>query len=664
LSLGYRKLGVLIGLAALLLALVSLRPGLGPVAEASLAAPGGISALPSGGPAFPGVADQALPAIIRARAPGNHGIVTVFCDPGAQAPAPLGLAVGFPLNCPVEGAGPLSLDGTSPSGAVTFKITRLYPTTGGPASTFTATGTDTLVCADNAGCDLSATPRPSPFANPTVDVGVVAVEIDGGGANEILEVSATDEFGERRAVQVVVIDTVLAFGPSGPVSTASQVDPLVISYACDTVGAVLADADEEIRYDRRTGVPATAADADEDGIIGLDDLWDLLYGYGTTFGWGLLDNAPLRLDQVYPPQYEHAGTPRGDVDIPLYKCGGNSQAPLDDAVTFEASLGLFSIQPAAQSVGDNMGPAAGQGLLIPPFFNAKCPEGKSVDITDVDSGEVWARALNLTRGDPNDLGPFFLQVGGSPAPQEGGCDLDFAPNGVVSYLLLGNGEVGTVTVSAQQGGGASLPRTINGVFVGEPKLSLFLTAPAVVGPEGADFSVAVVDQGFRPVATATVQCTVDPTGGALMVIPQTGTTGGLTTATPGQVEMHLVPTGKAVEEGEALTLTCVADRDRSVKGTANMTLSSTPVTESLALVAACNPAVSTWPDETPIETMAGAVAPPEALDAIWALNLEGNAWLGFSPTAPEGVNDLVSLNQLDAFFVCTNAAATLTRPVI
>jgi len=637
LSLGYRKLGVLIGLAVLLLAFVLLRPGPGPVAEASLAAPGGISALPTGGPAIPGVTDQALPAIIRARTPGNHAIITVFCDPGAAAPAPLGLATGFPLNCPVEGEGPLTA--TSPSGAITFNITRLYPTSGSAAATFTATGTQELVCQDNAGCDLSATPNP--FTQR--DVGIVAVEVDGGGVNEILEVSATDELGERRAVQVVVIDTILAFGPSGPVSTASQVDPLVISYGCDAVGAVLADADEEIQYprsfpERPVPIPDTAADRDEDGVLGLDDLWDLLYGYGTTFGFGLLDNNFA-----------------GDIDIPLYKCGGNSQAPLDDAVTFEATLGLFSIQPAAQSVGPSMADAAAQGLMIPPFFNANCPEGKSVDVTDVDSLEVWARVLPV---------PLSVIPAGAPAPQVGGCDLDFAPNGVVSYLLLGNGEVGTVAVSAQQGGGASKPRTINGVFVGEPRISLFLTAPAVVGPEGADFSVAIVDSGFRPIAAATVQCTVDPTGGALMVVPQTGTTGGLTSATPGQVVMHLVPTGKAVEEGEALTLTCVVDRNRAVKGTATMTLSSTPVTEALDLVAGCNPAVSTWPDETAIETVAGAVAPPEALNAIWALSPEGDVWLGFSPTAPEGVNDLVSLNQLDAFFVCTNATATLTRPAI
>jgi hypothetical protein len=634
---GLRKAGVLAGLAALLLALVVWLPGVpGPVAQASLATPGGISALPSGGPGIPGNADQALPAIIRARPPGNHAVVTVFCDPGAQAPAPLGLALGFPLNCPVkDGGGPITAN--SPSGAITFQITRMYPTSGSAAATFTATGTTSLVCPDNAACDLSATLRPSPF-NVDEDVGIIAVEVDGGGVNEIVEVRATDEFGESLAVQIAIVDTIMAFGPTGPVSTASQADPLIVSYACDTVGLSLATPTEEISYPRRAGVPDTSADRDMDGIIGLDDLWDLLYGPGSSFGWGLLDNNAA-----------------GDVDIPLYRCGGDTSSPLDDSVTFETDLGIFSLDPAAQSVGPAMAMAASQGILIPPFFDANCPVSKSVDTLDVDSLAVWAMAL------PQPLSVF---PPGTRAPQEGGCDLDFAPNGVVSYLLLGNGEVGTATITAQQGGGVSPVRTINSVFIGEPKISLFLTAPTVVGPEGGQFTVAVVDAGFRPVAATTVQCTVDPAGGALMVVPQTGTTEVFTGANPGQVTMQLVPTGKAVVEGETLTLTCVADRDRSVKAVAIMTLSSTPVTEAMDLVAGCNPVVSTWADGTAIETVAAAVAPAEALDAIWALNPDGTAWLGYSPAAPEGVNDLVSVNQLDAFFVCVNAKATLTRPVV
>ena len=485
-----RKLGVLAGLAGLLLAFGVWQQGVpGPVAEANLAVPGGISALPTAGPGIPGMSNQALPAIIRARPPGNHAVVTVFCDPLARAPAPRGLATGFPLWCPTE-AGALYT-----SGAITFEITRIYPTDGSAAaSTFNASGTDKLVCNDNAGCDLSSTPKFSGSFGFR-DVGIVAIQLDGGGTNEILEVRATDEFGGSQSVQVVVVDTILAFGPTGPVSTASQQDPLVVSYTCDDVGRAPASAETQIEYTRRTGVPDESADADLDGILGLDDLWVLLYGFGSTIGLGLLDNNPW-----------------GDVDIPLYWCGGDTAAPLDNSVTFETDLGIFSIDPAAQEIPGSSASAAQQAILIPAFFDTDCDEGKSINVTDVDSLAVWARAL-----------PTPLGIPGAPPPLEGGCDLDFAPNGVVSHLLLGNGEVGTATIKAQQGGGVSPSRTINAVFIGEPMISFYLEAPSVVGPEGGQFTVGILDPNFRPIAAATVQCTISPAGGALMVVPQTGT---------------------------------------------------------------------------------------------------------------------------------------------
>jgi len=433
-----RRLGIVaVGLALV----VGITLGLGPEGTTAqllwhprLAAPGGISALPSGGAAIPGVTDQTLPAIIRAHGPGNHAVVTAFCDPMGKAPAPRGLLLDFPLFCATESNPPFPPD---TSGAITFEITRLYPPDGPAASTFTATGTDTLVCADNADCDLSSTPKPSSFnLFPGTDVGVVAVQLDGGGANEIIEVRATDELGDSQSVQIAVVDTIMAFGPAGPPSVPSQ-GAVTVAYACDDVGQQPASPESEVEYVRRPSIPYESADADLDGVVGLDDLWDLLYGFGSTFGYGLLDNNLV-----------------GDIDLPLYWCGGDTPSTLDDSVTFETDLGLFSISALAQAAVDNSAAAARFAMLLPTFFDPACDEGQSAEATDVDSLSVWANAL-----------PTPLSLYGPPPPQEGGCDLDFAPNGVVSYVLRGNGQVGAATVSAQQGGGAGAQRSVNVTFI-------------------------------------------------------------------------------------------------------------------------------------------------------------------------------------------------------
>jgi hypothetical protein len=231
-------------------------------------------------------------------------------------------------------------------------------------------------------------------------------------------------------------------------------------------------------------------------------------------------------------------------------------------------------------------------------------------------------------------------------------------------MLLGTGEVGVATITAQQGGGVSPPRTINVTFVGEAALSLFITAPESIGLTGGDFTVAVVDQDGRPVGGETVECTVAPTGGALAILNQTGTTGSVTSASPGEVTFTLVPTGASVVAGAKLTITCVLDRDRSVSASADVTLSTTPELESVALVEGCNPIAATWPDGTAIATVAGAVAPADALSAIWKFDPATGTWKGYSPSAPAAVNDLASVDRLDAIFVCVSAAATISRPVI
>jgi len=594
LSISIKKLGVLAVMAALLVMLAALRPtAQTPVAQADLASPGGIAALPSSIPALPGIMNQGMPAIIGT---GEVAIVAVWCwGPG-----------GILVDCPdVDGSG---------SGAITLELTRLYPS-GDPAATFAATGTSKWTVGDNSGGDMDAMP------------GVVAVEVNSAfattgatqGVNEFLKVTATDETGDVRTTQIVVVDTILAWGPTGQISTASQEQPVFVSYACDKYG----------RSPLST-IPsfAEAALGDGDGSQGLDDMYDGLYFNGPF---------PVPLSAGYG-----SNTLDGDVDYLDVWCGGDTAGSLfDDFVDFQTNKGLFSIDPVAVQTTELSSTADLAGWFYPPILDFDCGEGKTIDTFDIDALLSWAAW-------------FFDDEA------EGGCDLDGWRNSVVTTELLGMGEVGVATITAQQGGGISPVRTINVTFTGEAGLSLFITAPEMIGLTGDDFTVAIVDQDGRPVGDETVQCTIDPAGGALAILNQTGTTN----STTGLVTFSLIPTGKSVLGAEELTITCVMDRDRSISATATVTLSTTPELESVALVEGCNPIAATWADGTAIDTVAGAVAPAEALDAIWKFDPATSTWKGFSPSAPPAVSDLASVDRLDAIFICVNAAATIGRPVI
>jgi hypothetical protein len=83
--------------------------------------------------------------------------------------------------------------------------------------------------------------------------------------------------------------------------------------------------------------------------------------------------------------------------------------------------------------------------------------------------------------------------------------------------------------------------------------------------------------------------------------------------------------------------------------------------ETVALVAGCNPVAITFSDGTPIGTIAGAVSPPEILISIWEFDM--GVWLGYSPQFPE-VSDLTHKDFLDVAFLCVSAEGTFTRPQI
>ena len=605
-----KRLGVFAVVAALLVVLGVLRPAAPtPEAEADFAFPGGIGALPSAAPAVAGLSDQSVPAIIGT---GQPGIVTVFCH-YPMIPA-------FPPVEPCPSAHGLL------AGTIIFEMQRLYPTDGSPPGlTFDANGGHELVVSDNSGADLDAA-----FSVVTVRVNAAAATLGGTqGVNEIVEVRATDETGETRSVQVIVVDTILAFGPTGPLSTAAQEQPLFVSYHCDVTG----------RAPLVEGTLPWGIDPDGDGSQGLDDMYDGYYtgvydGVGPGLGYG-------------------SNTLAGDLDLLDVWCGGNTASLFDDFVDFQTDIGLLSIDPIGLSLKAGSRTLATQlGYFYPPIVGENCGEGKSVDVFDVDA--LWFWAHWLLGGFPNaSVGSLGL---------EAGCDANGWRDGVVTMMLLGNGEEGTATVQAQQGGGIAQLRTINPTFIGLPAISLFLESPASMGLEGGEFIVAVTANKFRFIGDETVSCTLDPPQSGFIIVPQTGTTGSVTSASPAQITMRIVPTGAAVVAGGTLTVVCQLDRYRNVKAVAVIPL-VTYESESVDLLPACNPVAMTWPDATPIETVAGAVAPAEALDAFWKFDPEAGEWQGHSPAAPEA-SDLVSVDMLDAVFVCMNATGTIGRPVV
>jgi YVTN family beta-propeller protein len=79
----------------------------------------------------------------------------------------------------------------------------------------------------------------------------------------------------------------------------------------------------------------------------------------------------------------------------------------------------------------------------------------------------------------------------------------------------------------------------------------------------------------------------------------------------------------------------------------------------------CTPVASTYPNATPIATIAGAVTPGNVLESLWEFG--GTNWQGYSPQFPAASN-LTQLDRLDVVFICVSGsgagAATFERPVI
>jgi|GEM_PF-2198280 len=87
-------------------------------------------------------------------------------------------------------------------------------------------------------------------------------------------------------------------------------------------------------------------------------------------------------------------------------------------------------------------------------------------------------------------------------------------------------------------------------------------------------------------------------------------------------------------------------------------------TEPVRLVGpACNAVSLTWPQGTPVATVAASITPQGVLEAIWRFDAVQNRFLGFSPN-PNAPSDYVTANRLESVFICVRAEATLNRPII
>jgi len=563
LKLSLTKFGLWATIAAVVLVLGAFQPGMAPErAEASMA---GAYSVPS---ALPGT----LPAIAPATAPGNIAVAVAVCNDTIN--------VGL---CPVA---VLPAVGT----ALTFTLTRVQPPDSAPAARFGANNGTKLVCNDGAPCDLDTTSATYPLANPD---GHVAVEVEGGGQNEVVNVEACDATGDCRNTRIIFVETIIAVSP---LSAGAAFAPTLVSYACPVRGMV-------------TGGDPAPWIAAPDNLWDLDDTVDtltpvVLANLGIPTNRATLATAGFALPENYGPKW---------------MCGTAAMSP-QNRVTFETDAGILSVE----------------AFVNPWSIGTGCNAGDSVDVLDY----------------PNRPNPAFTGAANNQ------CDLD-AFDSVVTYGLEGTGDVGVATLTAQQLGGGGPLRTINVNFAGLAAVSLFIDAPATVGLTGGEFSVMVMDQNGVPLPNQTVECTVAPTGGAMVVMPQTGTTDAT-----GNVTMTLVPTGAAVVAGQELTLTCVLDRDRSVSASATINLSTVPDLEDVDLVAGCNPVSATWPDGTDASDVAAAVAPEDALVSIWAFDTASGTWEGYAPDVPAGVNDLETVDRLEAIFICVDADATVSRPVI
>ena len=83
---------------------------------------------------------------------------------------------------------------------------------------------------------------------------------------------------------------------------------------------------------------------------------------------------------------------------------------------------------------------------------------------------------------------------------------------------------------------------------------------------------------------------------------------------------------------------------------------------TVQLYPGCNNISLTFPDGTASQTVVAAVTPTDVVEAMWRHDAALNRWDGYSPEYPEA-SDLVSVNFLDAVWICTAGAGGSGLPL-
>jgi len=375
----------------------------------------------------------------------------------------------FNSNCDINAAG--VWDGL---GSVCFKVQAidLATMTAGPtAASFAASGADRLVCAEADVCDLS-------LGGIAID-GIISVLLNGGGKDELLRVTATDETGATNTVQVIAVQTMFAVPPIVE-TQATVLAPLppgfsIIGYRCNDVGKVVFPTPLPLVW-----IPASLA-----------AMSDLLYGTSAMI------------------------TPQGMDAGPLYSCGGDTSGnTTDDLVQFQTDVGQMSLQPLS---------------VVPAITGiGTCPQGKSVSIAD---GGAWAWPVPPAP-------PFNIQTCDYDVAPNGTVGYLAVRTADVGQATV-TGQQGSVASSTRQTYVNFIGEPAAGLV---PTIQLFTedlgALPASVSPVlPVDVVALVLNQSLNPLAGKTVTCTVDPKAGLFALLFDRDTTG-----VDGMAHFQLVPT--------------------------------------------------------------------------------------------------------------------------